>query len=43
MLRQGVLELQLLRQRVRFVGPKFLLVDFRFQILNALAMVRDSR
>ena len=42
-LRRGVLELQLLRQRVRFVGPKFLLADFRVQILNSLGMVRDSQ
>ena len=42
-LRRGVLGLQLLRQRVRFVGPKFLLVGFRSQILIALATERDSR
>ena len=41
-LRQEVLELQLLRRRVRFVDPKFLLVDFRFQSRSALATERDS-
>ena len=41
-LRQEVLELRLLRQRVRFVGPKFLLVGFRVQILSDLATERDS-
>ena len=37
MLRRGVLGLQLLRRRVRSVGPKFPLVGFRSQILIALA------
>ena len=42
-LRREVLELRPLRQRVRLVGPKFLLVGFRVQILNLLGTVRDSR
>ena len=40
-LRREVLELQLLRQRVRFVGPKILLVDFL--TLKKLVMVLDTR
>ena len=41
-LRREALGLQLLRQRVRFVGPKFLLVGFQAQIPSDLATERDS-
>ena len=41
-LRQGVLELQLLRQKVRSGDPKFLLADFLVRNLSDLAMERDN-
>ena len=41
-LRREALGLRLLRQRVRFVDPKFLWVGFRVQIPSDLAMERDS-
>ena len=41
-LRQEALGLQLLHQRVRSGGPKFLLVGFQVQILSALATERDN-
>ena len=41
-LRREVPGLQLLRQRVCFVGPTFLLVGFRVQSLSGLATERDN-
>ena len=41
-LRQEVPVLQLLRQRVRSVGPKFLLDDFRVQNLSGLVTERGN-
>ena len=41
-LHQEVLELRLLRQRVRFADPKFLLFDFRVLILIDSVMEHDN-
>ena len=41
-LRQEVPGLQLPLQKVRSVGPKFLLVGFRVQSLSGLATERDN-
>ena len=41
-LRRVVPGLQLLLQKVRSVGPKFLLVGFRVQSLSGLAMECDN-
>ena len=42
-LRREVPELQLPRQRVHLVGPKFLLVGFQVQILSSLGTACDNR
>ena len=42
MLRREVPGLQLPLQKVRSVGPKFLLVGFRVQSLSGLATERDN-
>ena len=41
-LRREVPELQLLLRKVRSVGPKFLLVDFRVQSLSGLVSEHDN-